>query len=179
MLNRRKIDLLGGIAFLALFALFAWGVGKNALRPYLVAQRDMKSYTRAVRILSEAEAGVERLDAQVAEMSSMSTQVETLLPQTLNLDDFLMDMDALARKTGVRIETLAPEKLAERERYREMDLHVQVSGSFLSIYDLLLEIEEGKRLVEVRQITIQGDPALNRCVANMRLALCFAPEVKA
>ena len=172
----KQVDLVGGLLAAAMIAGLAFLLSVRAVKPYLTARSELGSFEEAVQILSDAEGSVDRLDAEIHRVSAQIAASEALLPQDLNLDSFLEQLGDLAASTGTRIEKLTHFGVEEYRLYRSLPLEVSISGSFLSIYEFLDRVENGKRLSRIEELKVRGRGNGGECEAEMRLALFFARE---
>jgi Tfp pilus assembly protein PilO len=173
-----KVERLGRVALGTVLAAFLAVAYLQGIRPLMAAQRNLDSFRKAVRILTEAQGSAQRLDAQVRSLTEEVARTEALLPRSLNLDAFLEQMDHLAKRSGVRLVSLAPDQTAEHDLYRETFVEAQVQGPYASVYAFLVSLEEGSRLLSLTQLQMSRAPEQGFCVARFRMALYFAREVE-
>lgn len=168
-----RIDTIGRLTVTVLVASFAILVFHQAIRPLMAARRDLNGFRDAVEILADAEGSVDRLDREIQTVSAQIAESRALLPKTVNLDGFLEYLGELTEMTDTRIGKLAPKEAIEHRLYMELPLEVQVSGSFLAVYDLLVELEHGTRLCRVDRLLVDSDGD-GGCRAELKISLFFA-----
>jgi Tfp pilus assembly protein PilO len=173
----KKVERLGRVALGTLLAAFLTAAWLQGVRPLMAAQRNLSSFRKAVQILTEAQGSAERLDAQVRRLNEEVARTEALLPRALNLDEFLEQVDGLAKRSGVRLISLTPDGTAEQELYREMFLEAQIQGPYAAVYGFLVTLEQGSRLLSLTDLQMSREPERGSCVARLRIALYFAREV--
>lgn len=178
MNNPKKIERLGKLALGVLLALFLSASYLRGIRPLLAAEKNLRSFHKAVRILTEAQGSAEKLDAQVRILSDEVARTEAMLPPALNLDEFLEQMDGLAKRSGVRLMSLTPDRTAEHDLYREMFLEAQVQGPYPAVYGFLVSLEQGSRLVSLTELQMSRQGDQGSCTARFRMALFFAKEAR-
>jgi Tfp pilus assembly protein PilO len=179
LIDARRVDRFGRIAVALLVVLFAAFAAQQAIRPLLGTRRSLDSFREAIGILAGAEGSVDRLDGEIQAVSEEIRRSRTMLPTELNLDAFLEEVGEVARTTGTRIVTLAPEPAAEHRLFRELMLEVRVTGSYAAIREFLSRLEDGRQLSRVEQLQMAKSGASDEITASVRLALYFAPDASA
>jgi Tfp pilus assembly protein PilO len=175
MRDARQIDTLGRLALVALILTFSALVSRQVVRPLLAARRDLGAFRSAVQILSRAEGSLEKIDGEIRQATEEIAAGQALLPQALNLDDFVVRMAGLARATGVRIEAITPREVVEHRHYRERQIDLRVTGSCAALYAFLLRLEQGDQLSRVGELRMVGEPTDARRALELQLALYFSP----
>ncbi|MFH1277602.1 MAG: type 4a pilus biogenesis protein PilO [Candidatus Eisenbacteria bacterium] len=170
-----RVDAVGRVTVVLLVAVFAAVVFHQAVRPLMAARRDLGAFRDAVEILADAEGSVDRLDREIRSVETEIAESRALLPRTVNLDGFLEYVGKAAGETETRIEKLTPKVPVEHRLYMELPVEVRVTGPFLSVYDLLIELEHGSRLCRIDRMKIESDRE-GKCRAEMTLSLFFARE---
>jgi Tfp pilus assembly protein PilO len=173
------VDHFGRIAVALLVVLFAAFAAQQAIRPIVGTRRSLASFREAIDILADAKGSVDRLDAEIRAVAEELRRSRTMLPADLNLDAFLQEVGEVAKTTGTRIVTLAPEPAAEHHLFRELMLEVRVTGSYPSIREFLSRIEAGRQLSRVEQLQVAKSGPGDEITASVRLALYFAPDASA
>lgn len=170
-----RVDTIGRMTVILLVAAFAALVFQQAVRPLMAARRDLGAFRDAVEILADAEGSVDRLDREIRAVESEVAASRAMLPRTVNLDGFLDYVGKAAGKTDTRIERLTPKEPVGHKLYMELPVEVRITGPFLSVYDLLIELEHGSRLCRVDRMKLESDHE-GKCRAEMTLSLFFARE---
>ncbi|MFH1843026.1 MAG: type 4a pilus biogenesis protein PilO [bacterium] len=176
MNDPQKIDKLGRMAVLVLIVGFVGLAYHQTIQPLLAARKNLGAFTEAIQILSDAEGSVERLQWEVQVVSRQISQSEALLPKDIDLDAFLEQLGDLATTTQVRVERFQPFPPVPQRLYRELPLEVNLSGSFMSIYNFLFQLELGSRLCRIEKLGIVWNDSQQQCDATVRLTLYYARE---
>ena len=177
MIHPKRVEAAGRVAAFLILVGFAVLASHGALRPFLEAREEVDGFREAVRILSDAEGSVEKLDEEIRLVAAQIAETETLLPKNENMDAFLERLDQVAAETGVRIERFLPRETVSLKLCRALPVELHLAGSFPSIYDFLLRLEEGDRLSRVSYLKISRSEAGGPCQADVSLALYTAlPE---
>jgi len=177
-MDARRVDMMGRCALALGAAAFVLLLFHRGVRPVLQARAQLGSFHEAARILTDAQGALDHLNAEVDRLRSDVAADEARLPPAADLDRFLERLEASARETRIRVETLTPQPIRDRGLFREQQVDVRVTGSFPRIYSLLDRLESSGPLSRVEQLSISGPAEGGECAADLRLALYFAPSGK-
>jgi Tfp pilus assembly protein PilO len=172
------VDRIGWVALVGLVTGFLLLIWFQGVRPLNAATQRAATYERAVEVLSGAEGRMTQLSQEVTAVAEAIASSEALLPRELNLDDFLAHIGRLADHAGVRVETLRPGQVRNRELFRELRIELRVIGEFLDVYAFLATLERTDQLARVERLQIVGNPD-TPCAADARLVLYYAPPAEA
>ncbi len=178
MLGSQRIETMGRLAVVALVVGFVALITQTAVRPMLNAHRNRSAFQGALQTLTDAQVGLDQLDAQIRAVSEEIARNEALLPGEPNLDRFLEGMGETARRTGARVETLTPCELEEHALYRALAIDVRVTGTPAALYDFLRHLEHSQQLSRIERLRVVGKDEQGRCAADLHLTLYFAPSGK-
>jgi Tfp pilus assembly protein PilO len=177
--DARQIDALGRLALMALCLAFVALVSRQVVRPMLAARHDLRAFRGAVQILNRAEGRLDRLDQQVRLAGEEISAGEARLPRTLNLDDFLLRTEGVARACGARIEAVTPREVVSHPLYRELAIDLRVTGPCVALYDFLVRLERDGQLSRVKEMRMVGADAEGRSALELSLTLYFSPAERA
>jgi len=176
MNDPRRVDIVGHVALVVLAAVFAAGLSRSVVRPFLDSRREAESYRQALSTLSGADWDLDRLDENLDAIEREIEACEAMLPSELSVDVFLGEIGDLAAEEGVTVDHLAPSAVRSHPLYRELLLDIEVTGPFLSIARFVARLEAGDRITRIERLRIEPEPERESCRAEISLALYFAPQ---
>jgi Tfp pilus assembly protein PilO len=178
MIDPKIAERVGRLTLVVLVAAFAAFTSHKLIRPALAAGAQLEAFRKAVAILMDAEGSVDQLGAEIRSVAEKVAEYEALLPETLDLDLFLEELGNLAQRNQVHIEKLTPHKVKEHSLFRELEIEVRATGTYLAIYEFMHQLEHGKQLARARELRIASGTPGGKCAADIRLVLYFAPDGK-
>jgi Tfp pilus assembly protein PilO len=112
---------------------------------------------------NKAQSALLRLDAT---LKANQTALETLrkrLPESDPIGGFLADLDALASKTDVKVNKVAPGESVREDICTRTPLAFSCEGSFAGLHAVLHGLEHMDRLVRAEQVSISRSSPSTRC----------------
>jgi Tfp pilus assembly protein PilO len=170
-LSIRAVDGICLAAFVGLAAAGSYvatrGVHARAVR--IEHERKTEEYLQ--REGRKAQAALNRLDAA---LQANRTTLEILrkgLSGPEPVSGFLADLDALARRTEVKITAVAPESAVKEEFCTRTPLTFACQGSFAGLHALLSGLENTERFVRVSQVAINRSAGTGGCGMTVTCSL--------
>lgn len=93
------------------------------------------------------------------------TRLETLLPNNIDNVKLIIELDALARRYGLRIENIdtIEQNLSQEEEqarqalpYESIDLAIGVEGTYERFVEFIEQVERSLRLIDVQNISFRA-----------------------
>lgn len=165
-----RLRILDGVCLLALLALTAGG-GFCALRSARVRAVRVEHDRAVVEELAgkrqKAQAVLTRLDAAAAANRTALEELEKRLPSADPIGTFFADLDALAGRNGVKVNTVTP-AAAEREAIgQRTPITLACEGTFAGAHAMLNGLERMSVLVHVEALSMRKGATAGRC--NMEI----------
>ncbi len=145
--------------FVALLAIIAFVAGyfiiiKKQKTVYLKLEEEYKNLTVDV---SKARAVAERKNQAMREYWLVTKRWEKanqMLPKQGNIPDILRDINKLAGAAGVKINLFKPKAPIPKEKYTEIPLDIEVTGTYHEIARFLAYLNNMERIVNVSSIDL-------------------------
>jgi len=131
----------------------------------------------AIRAAPKTRADNERMLAQLAEAQAKLAALVARVPETAREAEFLEQLTEAARAAGVEIRDFRPGAVRDRQRCRELEVHLVAEGDFQSIGRWLHAIGNLPRLTRTHHLTVTGPPSnSNRGAVSLTLAVLFGAK---
>ena len=153
--TKQKIVLLAIIVLLTL-----WSVTVLVFLP----QRDRLATVRAEcrRQLHEVQSAEALtlshpdVEAYLTDLDQKRLFLGKMLPDTASLEDYLTQLDTIAKQSGVRLVQVQPSPSANRGDFQEIRLEVSIRGSLFQMLHFLKQLEEGPRFSMVSSASLHA-----------------------
>jgi type IV pilus assembly protein PilO len=174
---------LNKYALLFLMAISAGAAGMCGLvsaqaqqqRAVILAQIAAKE--AAIAQMREATAGMDDVQAKVAEVSRAVTQVESRLAPEHGLDQIVKDIWQMAESDSLHTQAIQPLNIVHRGNCAEQPVELKLTGDFRGFYAFMLQLEKMPRLVRVTHMELQRLPDQNGAMlARVTIAIFYQPE---
>lgn len=109
---------------------------------------------------------LKRLEKNKEELDAARTLFATLIPDSDELDTFLLDIHAKAQASGIEFMSIAPAKPAPATAAPagaaapggaiSVGLSMQASGDYFALLRFLEQVRDGERLVTIDNLTMSG-----------------------
>lgn len=144
--------------------------------PVAEAQTKIKSFDSALEASKEFKSREEELGVERSKLSSEGlNRLEAFLPDNVNNIQLILDLDALAARSGVRLsnfsigdqtsegESVEPGNsgalsLKSDEVLGSIDLSVTATGTYTAFQSFLRATEQSLRLLDITSITVTSKP---------------------
>jgi Tfp pilus assembly protein PilO len=81
-----------------------------------------------------------------------------------------------ARDAGIRIDEIRPGETVEGRTLSYLPISVSARAPFAKVYDFLLRIERGERVITVSRMETESKPHSERCTVQLELRVFFLNE---
>jgi Pilus assembly protein, PilO len=177
MIDKSNITLTGKFVCALLVIGTCAFVSHLVVRPYLIARSSLTDLETGISLMKTCQGEMDLLAIELDQATSVEDRIATVMPQEINLDEFLADLGEFGKSAEVRIDFLSPNELDTTELYRKLNLDIQVTGNFLNIYRFINRLEQVEQLARVEDLRFSTPRGSSSCIASLTLALYFSPEV--
>ena len=91
----------------------------------------------------------------LVELDHKITQIDQLIPNTIDISSFFLQIEGLAQESGIQIDSFKPGKIENKEGYREITIEILLDGDFLQLMGFLNKIENLPRFTSITDIAMQ------------------------
>ncbi len=97
-----------------------------------------------------------QLREEYQELERELERFQILIPTEEQVSEFLRDLEGLARNLDLKLKTFRPGGMTPRDEYGEVAFRLNLSGRFQNVILFLTALEEFKRIVNIRDISMSG-----------------------
>ena len=151
----KYIDLIGFLVLCLVAAASGyWGIGGSLKKTQALRTEHKQLMTQLAymtelgNVLGEGEEKLNILRKEIEEL-------DRLLPETIQFQDFYTMLHQCARQTNVLISDVQPEDIVARDGYMEMSVPFSLSATFENFYKFLLLITNSPRLTKLGHLSIR------------------------
>lgn len=98
------------------------------------------------------------LDGFLAELDQKQAELDKVLPETSALNDYLVQLEATAKKCGVKLIMVKPAPPVDKGGYFETQFDVAVKGSFFQTLSFVKLLDEGPRFAAMNTLSLHAQP---------------------
>lgn len=164
--------LLAVIAFAVALGIFFFYINPTLSGPIAAAKSSIATDESALAAAATFTAQVKKLqDAEKAIGTNNLNRLSLLLPDSVNNIGLILDLDALAARSGLQVSSIdvapiaqstdstmgpADTGSAQAGSYQSMDFSISAAGSYSALKTFLGGLEKSQRLLDVQDISLQG-----------------------
>src|SRR5690554_6690767 len=127
--------------------------------------------------LAQITAGIQDLDAKVAELQQAIAFFESKLPQEREVGSVLDEVSQIALANSLQTRTFRTLKAERHANYSEQPIEMTLTGDFNGFYSFLLQLEKLPRITRILQMNLKKindrDGAMQ---ADLTLSIFYEPE---
>jgi len=117
----------------------------------------LKEKGRLVRTMEEvklADTHIRELEASLKQTGDELKRIDRQIPENAELGEFLKQLDQAVKRRGVLLITVQPQSPIKEKLYQKIPIQLSCRGSFLSLYQLLQDIETADRLTTTQKLVM-------------------------
>ncbi len=115
------------------------------------------------------------LKKQVSERQPDVDKLATVLPQTKKTQDIVVNMEEIAKETGVDLKTVKTAKIEQKSlESKTIQIEINSSGQYKSIFEFIRLMEKNLRVLDLQEFTLTLDSS-----SNVPGGLSFAAKIHA
>jgi len=111
-----------------------------------------------VRIIETFALAYPDADKYLTEVDKKFAQANRMLPDNLDIREFLLQMEGAAKAGGVQLVLLQPGQSANKNGYREIPIEITIKGNFFQMASFLKRLEDSARFCNVVRLSLQSQP---------------------
>lgn len=97
-------------------------------------------------------------EGYLLELDNKISTADKMLPDNPDIGNFLLQMEQLTTDCDVQLGYLKPNKVTNRQGYREIIVEISIRGSYAGIMKFLHKTEDGTRFISIANIGMQLSP---------------------
>lgn len=171
--DKMKIAIFVGIVGLFLFLLYTFLYVPAINR---VAELD-NQYETLLKEVKELDTFLKThpdLDAYLLETDKVMRVFNTLLPNDNNVSNYIVIANKIAQVAGVNMTSISPAQWVDKDKYQEMTMTVNVSGSYVNIMRYIKLMEDNpKRFTSIRSLNISSEGS-EKSAGNLKAVMTIA-----
>lgn len=149
----------------------------NERREQKIAQIEARE--AQMKNLRQITAGIQDLDAKVAELQEAITFFESRLPQEREVGSVLDEVSRIALANSLETRTFRTLRSERNANYSEQPIQMTLSGDFNGFYSFLLQLEKLERITRVLQMKLEKINSRDgEMQAEITLSIYYEPEVR-
>lgn len=150
---QNQMLILGGLVVLAVALFYQFGWGPQMAR---LAELDRRERQQQQQLMA-AQATLERLksmEQQSAQVEARFVQLAQKMPPVADLPTLIVQMQDLINDAGGELLSFTPSPIAQAGDHGEMSMNMNVTGSWLSVLDLLYRLEHSSRFMKLNSVAL-------------------------
>ena len=170
-MDTRKIDMLaaGILIFLFLSGYFAFL--KEGWAKLVVLKEQEAVLSENVSSSGDMALELERIAEEIDYIQKNLEDFDRQLPEEKRIYDFLVEIDNVAQKNRVKLESITPGKLEKGALYSRVPVVISANSGFSDFYTFLFQLENIPRITMTEGLRITTLPKGSRCNIEMDLAV--------
>lgn len=117
--------------------------------------------------LNRAETNLQQLTAMLDETRHQVALAGERIPATAEIGTFIKQLQARISARDILLLNLVPLPAVEKRQYKKVPIKLEVSGSFVNIFQLLHDLETMRRIIRVEDLAILKSETGSQCIARM------------
>jgi Tfp pilus assembly protein PilO len=170
-MDAKKIDSLsaGILIILLVFGYFAFL--KEGWAKLGVLKEQEAVLSENVSSTGEMARELERIAEEIEYIHKNLEDFDRRLPEEKRIYDFLVEIDDLAQRNNLQLESITPAKLEKGTLYSRVPIVISANSGFRDFYRFLYQLENIPRITMTEGLKITSLPKGNRCKIKMDLVV--------
>ena len=132
----------------------------------------IKEQLKAVSLESlkekEISAKLNKMVKDINNIKNRTKEFENQLPNKGNIEDFIVQINDIAEKSGMEISGIRPQAEVQKNSYGEIPITINASARYQEVYDFLYLLKKISRINKLESISIKSqNTETNKCDVNM------------
>jgi len=159
------------ITGLGLVAVFAYmGISRAQVHELRRIEQHAVDIAAQATEISNIWAQLNEGKARMADLKAGLARLHRRIPDDLDTDEFLKDINSLAGRNDVLLVRVEPGEVVEKGSYREAPVAVEAQAGFRDFHTFVTALHEIPRLVRIEEIDIRAtDGELHRVSLTLRI----------
>ncbi|OGL44695.1 MAG: hypothetical protein A2W05_02055 [Candidatus Schekmanbacteria bacterium RBG_16_38_10] len=134
--------------------------------------KSIKEQLKTVSLESLKEKGISaKLNEMVKEINNIKNRTkefENQLPSKGNIEDFIVQINDIAEKSGMEISGIRPQAEVQKDSYGEIPITINAHAKYQEVYSFLYLLKKISRINKLESISVKSqDTETNKCDVNM------------
>jgi Tfp pilus assembly protein PilO len=165
-LGIKTLDRMCLIIVVIVSVLCGYFLLSHGLKVHKQIRQENELLSKGLNDLKLSEANLERLNAVLDETRNELKALNERIPDSSRIGEFLQQLDFLMRKRKISLINLQPFPVVKEKLYSEIPIRVLCEGSFISIYQLLHDLETMGRTMVVDKFMISRTESAQECTVD-------------
>ena len=101
---------------------------------------------------------IEDLKKKTQERKNDMDKLATIIPQTKKTQDIVVNLEEMARETGITVKTVKTAKVSTRgQDFGTLQVEVSASGQYKSLFEFIKLMEKNLRVLDLQEFTLSLD----------------------
>ena len=167
----RKIDLAAVIIIVILFVIAYFAIFKEGREKVAALKEDEVRLAAVLSSADDMNLELDRIADEIDYIQQNLEQFDRQLPEEKRVHDFLVEIDGLAKKNLVNLESITPGKLEKKTLYSRLPIKIAGSSDFMNFYRFLFQLENIPRITKTDSLKITRRRNENMCDIEINLAV--------
>ncbi len=150
----RKIDIAGVVIIVILFVLAYFAIFKEGREKIAVLKQDEIRLAEALRSAGDMNPELDKISGEIDSIQKNLEKFDKQLPEEKRVHDFLVEIDAIAKKNSVSLKSISPGKLEKKDLYSKLPIRIAGTAEFKNFYKFLFQLENIPRITMTDSLRI-------------------------
>jgi|GEM_PF-2820705 len=165
-----RFDALCAVGVVLIASLFFVSVCRAKSHQLLQLVRRTHELSAEVADIHKLRQTLEQAEEQLDALNAELIMLHRRIPDNLDTDGFLKELNGLAARNGVVIVRVRPGEFSERGSYREAPVAVDATGCFANLYSFIGALRDMPRLATIEDIDVRAkDDGVCRASFSLRI----------
>ena len=178
MIPTKTIDLLGLSGVLGLMLGISFGFVQPQWQRLAALRAQEQVLKQQVDLSPQLQAGFEHQQAEVRTIEQRLSAFDQQLPQEVQLETFLRQLDHVAQRTGFIMTQIQPGHVQSGELYSTLPIAITAEASFPALYAFLTALPDIPRLSNIDTLTVARKAASSVCDITFTLLIYAAKNTR-
>lgn len=120
----------------------------------------------------EISAKLNEMVKDINNIKNRTKEFENQLPNKKNIEDFIVQINDIAEKSGVTISGIRPQTEVQKNFYGEIPITINASASYIEVYNFLYLLKKIPRINKLESISVKKQSTeTNKCDVDMVLKI--------
>ncbi|KKR30415.1 MAG: hypothetical protein A2149_04520 [Candidatus Schekmanbacteria bacterium RBG_16_38_11] len=145
--------------------------------------KELKELTKALSVeISKGKnirGKTKEMTQEIDSIKQRSKEFENQLPGRKNVEDFIVQINDIALKSGLTISGIRPQSISYKDLYGEVPIALNASASYPEVYNFFYLLKKIQRINKIESVTIKTqENKAKKCDVNMILKIFVSGKGK-
>ena len=151
-LSLKTVDRLCLIGVVLVALCLGYIVARSGFEKERALRQEKGRLEKAVEDVRLIDARIRDLESSLRQTSDELRRIDRQIPENAELGEFLKRVDQTVKKRGVLLVSIQPQSPIKEKLYQKIPVQLSCRGSFLSLYQLLQDLESTDRLTTTQKL---------------------------